>query len=86
METPETVAARVIDGLSFSSNRMVNGRLIGEQHFAAQAIADAIRCERLEIKRLRDALFRVQCEQLDRGTNKRLSAPGHRRRAIKINT
>lgn len=49
-KTPEQIASEIIEGLSFSSNRMLNGRFFGEQHFAAQAIATAIRAER---KRLR---------------------------------
>jgi hypothetical protein len=45
-EAPEQIASRIVEGLSFSSNRMVNGRLVGEQYFAALAIAEAIRLER----------------------------------------
>lgn len=82
MKTPEQIALEVTERLSFSSNRMLHGRLVGEQYFAAQAIADALRQERSEIKRLRDALFKIQSDQLDRGTNKRLTASGHRRRAM----
>lgn len=82
MKSPEQVALEVVDQLSFSSNRMVGGRLVGEQYFAAQAIAGAVSKERAEIKRLRDALFSVQCDQLDRATNKRLTAVGHRRKAM----
>lgn len=44
--TPEQIAADVVNCLSFSSNRMVNGRLVGEQHFAYEAIVKAIREER----------------------------------------
>ncbi len=46
MKTPEQIANEIVDQLSFSSNRMVNGRLIGEQYFAARAIAEAIRADR----------------------------------------
>jgi hypothetical protein len=74
MKSPEDVAAEVVNGLSFSSNRMVNGRLIGEHYFAAQAVADAIRAERVETQRLRDALFLIQCQQLDYATDKRRTA------------
>lgn len=46
MNTPEQIALDIVGVLSFSSNRLLNGRLVGEQYFAAQAIADAIRAER----------------------------------------
>jgi hypothetical protein len=49
-KTPERIASEIVEGLNFSSNRMLNGRLVGEQYFAAQAIAAAINAER---KRLR---------------------------------
>ena len=35
-----------------------------------------------EIKRLRDALFKIQCEQLDRATDTDKSAQWHRRKAM----
>jgi hypothetical protein len=82
MKTPDQIAAEVVNGLSFSSNRMVNGRLIGEQYFAAQAVADAVRAERAEIQRLRDALFSIQCQQLDYATDKRRTAQTLRQRAM----
>lgn len=82
MKTPDQIAAEVVNDLSFSSNRMVNGRLIGEQYFAAQAIADAVRNERAEIQRLRDALFAIQCQQLNYATDKRRSANTLRKRAM----
>lgn len=44
--TPQQIAAEIVNGLSFSSNRMVGGRLVGEQHFAYEAIAKAIQDER----------------------------------------
>lgn len=81
MKTPDQIAAEVVNGLSFSSNRMVNGRLIGEQYFAAQAVADAVRAERAEIQRLRAALFAIQCQQLDYATDKRRTAKTLRERA-----
>jgi hypothetical protein len=74
MKTPEEIANEVVDQLSFSSNRMVNGRLIGEQYFAAQYVADAVRAERAEIQRLRDELFLIQCKQLDYASDKRRTA------------
>jgi hypothetical protein len=46
MKTPEQIAAEVVDQLSFSTNRMMNGRLVGEQYFAAEAIAQAIKVDR----------------------------------------
>lgn len=36
-----------------------------------------------EIERLRAALFKIQCEQLDRGTNENLSAKEHCKLAMK---
>lgn len=51
MKTPEQIATDICDGLSFSSNRMVEGRLVGEQYFAAQAIAAAIQDERVRYER-----------------------------------
>lgn len=82
MKTPDQIAADVVEGLSFSSNRMVNGRLIGEQYFAAQAVADAVRAERAEIQRLRYALFEIQCQQLNYASDKRRSAKTLRERAM----
>lgn len=35
-----------------------------------------------EIARLRDALFKIQCEQLDRGTDMARSAKSHREKAM----
>lgn len=62
-ETPTQIATRIVEGLSFSSNRMVNGRLVSEGYFAAVAIAEAIRNERMpitqaQIERAADALRR----------------------------
>lgn len=45
-KTPEQIASEIVEGLSFSSNRMLNGGLVGEQYFAAHAIAIAIQAER----------------------------------------
>jgi hypothetical protein len=45
-KTPEQIAAEIVNGLSFTSNRLLDGRLVGEQYFAAQAIVSAIRAER----------------------------------------
>ncbi len=59
-ETPEQIACRIVDKLSFSSNRMLNGRLVGEQYFAAIAIAEAIRAER---ERLQPPGFVLMPEQ-----------------------
>lgn len=56
MKKPMEIALEVVAGLSFSSNRMVNGRLVGEQHFAAQAIASAIEQERERYDTVRSAL------------------------------
>lgn len=82
MKSPDQIACDVVDKLSFSSNRMVNGRLIGEQYFAAQAIADAVRQERAEIQHLREALFSIQCAQLNYGSDARRSAKTLRKRAM----
>jgi hypothetical protein len=49
MKTPEQIALEIVNDLSFSSNRMVNGRLIGEQYFAAEAIAQAIKVDRAQM-------------------------------------
>jgi hypothetical protein len=49
MKTPEQIAIEVVDQLSFSSNRMVNGRLVGEQYFAAEAIAQAVKVDRAQM-------------------------------------
>lgn len=49
MKRPDQIAAEIVNDLSFSSNRMVNGRLIGEQYFAADAIMRAIKLDRLEM-------------------------------------
>lgn len=64
IQTPEEIASSIVEKLNFSSNRMLNGRLVGEQCFAANAIADAIRNERQagftqkQIERGADALRR----------------------------
>lgn len=44
--TPEMIAEQIVANLSLSSNRMLNGRLVGEQHFAYEAIVAAIRQDR----------------------------------------
>lgn len=49
MKPAEEIAAEIVDGLSFSSNRMLNGRLVGEQYFAADAIMRAIKIDRLQM-------------------------------------
>lgn len=49
MKPADHIAVEIVDGLSFSSNRMLNGRLIGEQHFAADAIKRAIELDRLQM-------------------------------------
>jgi hypothetical protein len=84
MSSPEAIAADIVNGLCFSSNRMRNGRLVGEQHFAFEAIQSALAVERAEIERLEQELFRIQCLVLDWGTNKRLSAQGLRRRLMQL--
>lgn len=84
MKAPEEIAREIVEGLSFSSNRMLDGRFVGEQYFAHAAILDAINAERLEIVRLRDALHNVRCELNNQGTNNRLKASGHRRKALNM--
>lgn len=49
MKPADHIAAEIVNDLSFSSNRMINGRLIGEQHFAADAIRRAIEVDRLQM-------------------------------------
>ncbi|SFM24530.1 hypothetical protein SAMN03159423_0207 [Bradyrhizobium sp. NFR13] len=49
MKPADHIAAEVVEGLSFSSNRMHNGRLIGEQHFAFDAVKRAIELDRLHM-------------------------------------
>ena len=56
MKTPEQIADEVINELRFSTNRMLDGRLVGEQHFAALAIAEAIRRERKRYDTIKQAL------------------------------
>lgn len=46
MQKPEEIASDVVSGLSFSSNRMLDGRLVGEQYFAHDAIRRAILVDR----------------------------------------
>ncbi len=46
MQKPEEIANEVVRGLSFSSNRMLDGRLVGEQYFAHDAIRRAILVDR----------------------------------------
>lgn len=83
MKMADQIASEICGKLSFTSNRMVQGRMIGEQHIAHDLIADAIYRDRHEIARLRAALHKIQCDQLDQGTDKLLSALAHRRRAMK---
>jgi hypothetical protein len=83
MKMPAEIAANIVDGLSFSSNRFVDGRMIGEQHFALRDITAALETERLESQRLKTALFDIQCDMLERGTNEKITALGHRRRAMR---
>lgn len=49
VKSPDDVAEEIVSGLSFSSNRMLNGRLVGEQYFAAEAIAGAIKFDRMRM-------------------------------------
>lgn len=49
MKRAEEIASEIVDGLSFSSNRMFNGRLVGEQYFAAEAITRAIMLDRMQM-------------------------------------
>jgi hypothetical protein len=84
VSSPDAIAADIVNGLCFSSNRMRNGRLVGEQHFAYEAIQAALAAERAETERLEKALFSIQCQVLDWGTNKRLSAQGLRRRLMQL--
>lgn len=60
MRTPEQIAADICDGLSFSTNRMHNGRLVGEQYFASQAIYAAIKAERDRYAPLISAAFHAE--------------------------
>lgn len=46
MKKAEEIANEVVSNLSFSTNRMFNGRLVGEQFFAAEFIAGAIKADR----------------------------------------
>lgn len=57
-KTPEEIASEIVGKLNFTSNRIVNGRWVGEQYFAKQAIAEAIRDERA---RLLPALASAGC-------------------------
>jgi hypothetical protein len=59
VKTPEQIAREIVDRLSFSSNRMVEGRLVGEQYFAALAIAEAITAERKRLMDAKDGLYRT---------------------------
>lgn len=56
MKTPTQIAEQIVGELSFSSNRMLDGRLVGEQYFAAEAIKAAIETERAAQENLRSAL------------------------------
>lgn len=54
------------------------------QHWGQQNVnAGYIDWAAAEIERLRAALFDLQCQQLDQGTNEGLSATAHRRYAMK---
>jgi len=52
----EETATEIVNGLSFSSNRMVKGRMIGEQHFAYDAIVAALKDERERYDTIKGAL------------------------------
>lgn len=45
-KTPEQIAEDLVDRFSWSSNVSYKGRLVGQQHIVAIAIAEAIRKER----------------------------------------
>lgn len=58
MKTPEQIAADIIGRFAWHTNVVgPGGCLIGQQHAVAEAIADAIRTERLTIRVARNALF-----------------------------
>ncbi|RZN21957.1 hypothetical protein [Bradyrhizobium sp. Leo121] len=46
MKSAEQIATDIVDQLSFSSNRMWNGRLVGEQYFAHEFIRKAVESDR----------------------------------------
>lgn len=57
MQTPQQIAEHIVDDFSWSSNVMRDGRLIGQQHVVADAIAEAIKKDRADTNAvLRDAL------------------------------
>lgn len=82
MKTPRQIAVDIVNRFPWTTNMVHEGRLVGQQCLVAMEIADAITREREEIDRLRALLHKVQCDELDRATNKRLSAVGHRRRSM----
>jgi hypothetical protein len=75
MKTPEQIANEVVADLCFSTNRMLNGRLVGEQYFAAQAIARAIAEERARYATIKSALC-TSLEALAGVKNSRLRPSG----------
>jgi len=62
LKNPDTIAREIVDRFPWSSNVILEGRLVGQQVIVAQAIADAIRADRAaqaaiwidDVKRLRD--------------------------------
>ena len=46
MKTPEEIAAEIVNQFAWTSNVMVDGRLMSQQHAVKLAIAEAIREDR----------------------------------------
>lgn len=56
MKSPEQIAAEIVNRFSWGSNVVHEGRLVGQQHVVALAIAEAIRAERRRATIAHDAL------------------------------
>lgn len=57
--TPKEIAADIVERFSWSTNVMRDGRLVGQQHIVADAIAEAIAKERAAIEALQNDLAEI---------------------------
>lgn len=56
VQTPQQIAAEIVDRFSWGSNVVHEGRLVGQQYVVAIAIAEAIKLERMRLRAAKDAL------------------------------
>jgi hypothetical protein len=64
LATPDQIARQIVDGFSWTSNLMRDGRLIGQQFVVAEAIAEAIRKDRASVREQERARVFDECAKI----------------------